>query len=80
MQHPDFKGRVMEEFKAKHSDTPKSERLKVQCEIARTMLHTETEEVKTRIREEAAAERGAVLAAHNNAMEAPTMSEAEKDV
>jgi hypothetical protein len=66
MQHPEFKGGVMEEFKAKHSGTPKSERLKVQCEIARTKFEAETEEVKTRIREEATAERDTVLAAHNN--------------
>lgn len=80
MQHPDFKDGVMEEFKAKHAGTPKKERLKVQCEIARTMLEAEPEEVKTRVREEATSEYKALLEVYNNAADClPPMSEEERD-
>ncbi|KAJ7889379.1 hypothetical protein B0H14DRAFT_2561878 [Mycena olivaceomarginata] len=80
MQHPDFKNGVMEDFKAQHGDTPKKERLKVQCEIARARLETEPEEVKTRIRGEATAEYEALLAAHQSAKDClPPMSEEERD-
>jgi hypothetical protein len=79
LQHPDFKQKVLDEYNANHAGTPKNKRLMVQCQIARALLEEESEEVKTRIRQEAAAEHEALLDAHNNdLMGLPSVDEEDR--
>jgi hypothetical protein len=81
MQHPDFKEKVAQEYSENHLGTPKKDRLKVKCEIARTLLEAESEEVKARIRAEAVAEHEALLEAHNKAFEGtPPATEEEREL
>jgi hypothetical protein len=80
MQHPDFRQKIMEVYTTQHADTPKNQRLTVQCQIARTLLEEEGEDVKTRIREEATAEHRALLEQHNNEAEGlPSVDEEERE-
>lgn len=70
----------MEVYTTQHADTPKNQRLTVQCQIARTLLEEEGEDVKTRIREEATAEHRALLEQHNNEAEGlPSVDEEERE-
>ncbi|KAJ7788216.1 hypothetical protein B0H14DRAFT_3504463 [Mycena olivaceomarginata] len=81
MQHPDFKEKVAQEYSENHSGTPKKDRLKVKCEIARTLLEAESEEVKARICAEAVAEHEALLEAHNKVFEGtPPATEEEREL
>lgn len=77
MAHEDYKQKVLDEYAANYGGTPGSQRLKVQCEIAKTLLSEESEEVKERIRMEGTAQHERLVAAHNNAAEGlpPTTEE-----
>jgi hypothetical protein len=79
MVQPEFSAKVMAMYKEDHTDTAKKDRLNVQCQIARTLLKGETEEVKHWIRAEATAEHEALMEAHNSAVEGlPSTDEEEQ--
>jgi hypothetical protein len=79
LQHPDFKDKIADEYAANHADTPNEQRLKTKCAIARKFLEEEPQEVKTRIREEAAAEHAMLMEKHKNGMEGlPSVNEEDQ--
>jgi hypothetical protein len=81
MAHEDYKQKVLDEYVANHGGTPANKLLKVQCQIAQTLLDGESEEVKERIKTEGTAHHERLLAAHNNAAEGlPPTTEEERQM
>jgi hypothetical protein len=81
MQHPDFKQKVLEEYATNYAETPRNQRLAVKCKIAHTLLENESEEVKCRIKQEAAEEHEALAEAYTNRTEAlPSADEEERQM
>jgi hypothetical protein len=81
MAHEDYKQKVLDEYAANYGGTPSSQRLKIQCEIAKTLLSEESEEVKEQIRVEGTAQHERLLAAHNAAAEGlPPTTEEERQM
>ncbi|KAF7342708.1 hypothetical protein MSAN_02028700 [Mycena sanguinolenta] len=69
MQHEDYKGKVTARFDEEKASVSARDQLNLRTKIAREMLASETEEVRARIKEGAAAEHTAQLAKHENALE-----------
>ncbi|KAJ7816279.1 hypothetical protein B0H14DRAFT_3877895, partial [Mycena olivaceomarginata] len=79
MHHPDFRAKITSEYAEIFSNTPKSECLKVRCQIARDFFDQESDEVKAHIRAEATAEHEQLLEVHNSAAEGfPSINEEER--
>ncbi|KAF8171736.1 hypothetical protein K438DRAFT_1773036 [Mycena galopus ATCC 62051] len=69
MQHADFKDAVNNAFEAGSADVPKNKKLAYRCDLARSMLAAEPDEVRARIRKEAEEEHAEDLAGWEEADE-----------
>ncbi|KAJ7430393.1 hypothetical protein B0H11DRAFT_2263571, partial [Mycena galericulata] len=80
MQHDDYKANVSAEFDAKHWDAPREKALSLRCGIARKLFEAEPQEVKTKIRNEAKAERDEEFAKWKDADEGLPSIEPEEQI
>jgi hypothetical protein len=70
MQHPDFKGRVQDEFAARgYASRDVKSHISLRCKVAQDLLAEETQDIKNIVKEGANEEYKQLLAEHKEAME-----------
>ncbi|KAF8184375.1 hypothetical protein K438DRAFT_1766448 [Mycena galopus ATCC 62051] len=69
MRHPDYKEAVAARFEEKYGDEPKAKHIALRCLVAQEMLAAESDDVKTRVKEECDAEHELEMEAYKDSEE-----------
>jgi hypothetical protein len=69
MQHDNYKSIVTDAYNARNAGVKPADRLALRAQVARECLSAESQDVRTRMKEEAEADHAALLAKHEDALE-----------